>query len=358
MPEPIIMTLSEFKDATTPDTLWKRGRDSYLRLVDLSLEKFDKFRHTQLLQDKKYHAFRITTNCQIWLTAKAGKSTSTASLRRPIVQQLGRQAWNFLQYWEFAARKAAKPGGFGNLQSLRPGYAAERSLYVASGKTQNPISGSYMHAASEDPKAADIIGTKSFSQLDDLDYQFLDAYLKGSVQEVDPMDPGSMAKTELPRAVLFLNKEERTKRLILIRDGLLWEGFDSKFDSAPFSRAFVIDKYGNLFGSNEIFDNSLSFNHSTFNAGMDVLCAGTITARQGQLLKIQNNSGHYKPTRDHLHNAVLLLNDQGLDLSAAKVIVGEPDPLRRGKMIEYDYDNAATFINNKNATPSRSVAEP
>src|SRR5271157_4126744 len=181
MPEPRIMTFDEFKDASTPDSVWKRGRDMHLRLIDLSLEKFDKFRHTQLLQDKKFHAFRIATNCRMWITTKAGKSTTTASLRRPMVEQLGRQAWNFLQYWEFAARKAARPGGHGNLQPLRPGYAPERSLYVASGKTQNPISGSYMHAASEDPKAALIIGTKSFSQLDDLDYQFLDAYLKGSV---------------------------------------------------------------------------------------------------------------------------------------------------------------------------------
>lgn len=360
MPEPRIMTLDEFKDATTPSTPWKRGRDIYLRLVDLSLEKFDKLRNTQLLQDKKFHAFRIATNCQTWIIAKAAKTTPTASLRRPVIEQLGRQAWNYLQYWEFAARKAARPGGFGNLQALRPGYTSERSLYLASGKTANPISGSYMHKATEDPKAAAIIGAKSFSQLDDLDYELLDAYLKGSVEEVDPMDPGSMAKTDLPRAVLFLNKEERTKRLILVRGGLLWEGFDRKLETGTprFSIAFVIDQYGNLYASNENFDNSLSFNHSTFNAGKDVLCAGTIKANDGQLRGLQNNSGHYKPTRDHLHNAILLLNDQGVDVSRCKVIVGEPNPARRGKMIENDYDNGAVFLANKNATPSRSVAEP
>ena len=69
MPEPVIMTLSEFKDATTPSTPWKRGRDMYLRIVDLSLGKFDSFRNKSLVNDKKFYAFRIATDCETCLGA-------------------------------------------------------------------------------------------------------------------------------------------------------------------------------------------------------------------------------------------------------------------------------------------------
>ena len=171
-------------------------------------------------------------------------------------------------------------------------------------------------------------------------------------------DPGALAKTQVKRAVLFMDKEERTKCLVLILNGLLGEGFDKPFDCANWPRAFVIDKYGNMYASNEVFDKSVNFNHSTFNAGKDVICAGTILAKNGKLKQIQNNSGHYKPTRDHLHNAVVLLASQGLDFSEAKIVVGEPDLTRPGKMVEYDYDVAQVFINNKTATPSRSVQQP
>jgi len=358
MPEPVIMTLSEFKDATTPSTPWKRGRDMYLRLVDLSLGKFDSFRNKALVNDKKFHAFRIATNCDTWMTAKAGKTTTQASERRVVVRQLGSQAWNYLQYWEFAARKAAQPQGYGNLKGMSPGYTAERTLYVASGKTQMPISGSYMHAASEDPSAWAIIGNKTFSQLTPLDYKRLDDYLQGEVTMVDPMDPGGVAKTNLSRTVLFLDKDERIKTLILIRGGLMYQDFDKTLNTGNFACAYVIDKYGNLYASRDVFQPGLSFNHSTFNAGKDVICAGILYTNQGRLTSIQNNSGHYKPTRDHLHNAVLLLNNQDLDFTGAKIIVGAPDPGRPGKMIEHDYDNAQVFINNRNAAPTRSVPQP
>lgn len=162
----------------------------------------------------------------------------------------------------------------------------------------------------------------------------------------------------MPRAVLFLNKQERIKRLLMVQAGLLYDGFETPFDTGHFVRAFVIDEYGNLYASNEIFDRCYSFNHSTLNAGKDVVCAGTLNVRNGQLRRIQNNSGHYRPSRTDLHNAIVLLNNQGLDFSQCLVTVTEPDPGRGNKTIEHDYDQAATFLNNRNAAPSRSAPEP
>jgi hypothetical protein len=358
MPAPVVWSLDQFKAASTPDTIIERGRDSHLRLIDMTLERFDKVKTSVMKNEQIARAIKVCGMCDHWLRVKAGKQTKTAAMRRTEVETLGRQCWNFAQFVVFEKRKAQSPGGKGNLRSLQPGYTAERTLYVASGKTQNPISGSYMHEAVSDPNAQAIIGNKTFSQLTDQDYVALDNAFQGSLDLPDPMDPGSLAKTQVKRAVLFLNKEERTKRLLLILNGLLGEGFDKPFHCGNFDRAFVIDQYGNLYASNEIFDKSSNFNHSTFNAGKDVICAGTLQATQGKLRKIQNNSGHYKPSRTDLHNAVVLLVSEGLDFSSAKVIVGEPDPTRPGKMIEHDYDNAQVFINNRNAPPSRSTPEP
>lgn len=358
MAAPVVWTLDKFEEESTPKTIIERGRDPYLRLVDQALEQFDLVKSTSSWNDKISQGIQVCAMCDHWLRVKAGKNTTTSAMRRVAVDTLGRQCWNFAQYWLFVKRKAQNPGGKGNLRPLQAGYTAERTLYETSRKTQNPISGSYMHEALEDPRAQQIIGNKSFSQLNDQDYSALDSAFQGLLNKRNPKDPGSMAKTKVRRAVLFMNKEERTKRLILILNGLMGEGFDKPFDTGIFAAAFVIDKYGNLYASNDTFGRQVAFNHSTFNAGKDVICAGTVLATDGKLTQIQNNSGHYKPTRDHLHNAVVLLHGQGLDFSAAKIIVSEPDPARPGKMIEHDYDNAMTFINDKNAAPSRSAAQP
>ena len=49
------------------------------------------------------------------------------------------------------------------------------------------------------------------------------------------------------------------------------------------------------------------FHHSSFKAGRDVIGAGEWIVTGGKLLKISANSGHYRPTIDHLHRCVLYM---------------------------------------------------
>lgn len=49
------------------------------------------------------------------------------------------------------------------------------------------------------------------------------------------------------------------------------------------------------------------FHHSSFMAGGGVICAGEWIVRQGKLLKISANSGHYRPPISALHRAVLFM---------------------------------------------------
>ena len=51
-------------------------------------------------------------------------------------------------------------------------------------------------------------------------------------------------------------------------------------------------------------------NHSSFCAGREVISAGMVFFWKGQMIHIDNLSGHYKPTRENLFSAVtILVND-------------------------------------------------
>jgi hypothetical protein len=54
----------------------------------------------------------------------------------------------------------------------------------------------------------------------------------------------------------------------------------------------------------------LRFHHTSFLAGGNVTCAGMIVIQQGIVTAVNNNSGHYRPTKDHLRLFVRWLADQ------------------------------------------------
>lgn len=355
--EPTVWTLKEFKKQSTPSDIRKRGRGPHLQLIDRCVEDFHKHRTTLIWAEKKKRAYDIVQACRLWIANKANKTSTNTANRRTAVNTLGAQAWAYLQYWEFEHRKAIEQttqGLQGQGHALRPGYAPERTMYLQSGKNYQPISGSYMHEAAEDPRAAALIGAKTFSQLTVMDYHQLDQNFNGMVAA-----PGS-PPAQVNRRVMFLPKQERMKLLLMVMSGELWSEYNTPYDTFA-GRAYVMDEYGNLYSTEAVLTkpgSGLNFNHSTLNAGKDVICAGIIEVKKGKLRSINNNSGHYKPTRQNLHNAMLVLNRQGLDWSQCTVTVSEPDPTRPGKMVEHDYNNAAAFIANPNAAPDNSYQQP
>jgi len=62
------------------------------------------------------------------------------------------------------------------------------------------------------------------------------------------------------------------------------------------------------------------FHHSSFLAGGAIRAAGGIKAREGKLIEINPNSGHYKPGQDHFEALIERLKGEGIDLSDVKVI--------------------------------------
>ena len=68
-------------------------------------------------------------------------------------------------------------------------------------------------------------------------------------------------------------------------------------------------------------------NHSTLCAGRDVICAGTISIKNGVLRGITNTSGHYQPNTDALTQLLRKLRDEdGVNLNT--VIVADQSQSR------------------------------
>src|SRR5262249_53143610 len=57
-----------------------------------------------------------------------------------------------------------------------------------------------------------------------------------------------------------------------------------------------------------------NFYHSSYTAGDTVLCTGTMLIRKGRILEIRNDSGHFRPTLNHLVNVLQFLKMHGVVL--------------------------------------------
>ena len=74
---------------------------------------------------------------------------------------------------------------------------------------------------------------------------------------------------------------------------------------------WVMDVRGNFY-----FDQPQEgvVHHSSFFGGRErIACAGTITIKDGQILSIDNGSGHYKPPQEFLNQAVARLRELGVN---------------------------------------------
>ena len=83
---------------------------------------------------------------------------------------------------------------------------------------------------------------------------------------------------------------------------------------------YAVDATGDLYISDPnrtvIYED---YHHSVLLAGHPALCAGTLRVTRGKIWTISNESGHYKPTTQHLLNFLLILERQGVDLSTVEI---------------------------------------
>ena len=82
--------------------------------------------------------------------------------------------------------------------------------------------------------------------------------------------------------------------------------------------AFVWTEPGEVFIANHM---AQEFHHSSFVSGTRVRCGGMLVVENGVVTALSNNSGHYKPRKEHVRNFVWLLQGAGAISSTAALEV-------------------------------------
>jgi hypothetical protein len=228
-------------------------------------------------------------------------------------------------FQSYQARKANGPASK-HFATLGQGYHFERKTYLASGKKLAPFSGTLISDKLKDGREIHDLKLSEFQKIGE----------KTSVR------------------MYFLNKIQRMKQLVQFTNAHWTDIEGQPFTTQKTNPAWglankndcnvwAMDRYGNLF---VVMDNRQhgdyvlgdkvrpavtarqargQTNHSSICAGRDIICAGEIFFWKGQLIHIDNSSGHYAPRREQLRRAVEILVDQGANPAYLRVeVFGTP----------------------------------
>ena len=323
----------------------KKGlRGPHISFIDSSLSAWgNKHKgndNITALRDNKIKILRtLAKSCAYWLNNNGQKTTALADHRIPLIQQLMANAIAALGTFNpeeaaFARRKTAaisggavsntkiehttikknikSVGGFTRPQakSLDGGYANERKYY----ETLKEHDGSSDWSAAAGPvHSAD---QANWDTNDFATYANLFAQVKNG-QSIDTFQ------------VTYLSKANRLQYLVVPTTGVFQKPTSQNAYNSDnrvplgerLADMWAMDIYGNLFvKDSKVINGKGYFNHSSFNAGKDVICAGTLIINQGSLAYIDNQSGHYKPSVPDLRNAcALLANECGVNFANVRV---------------------------------------
>jgi hypothetical protein len=155
-------------------------------------------------------------------------------------------------------------------------------------------------------------------------------------------------------SVQYEARDQRFDYMAIADDKGRLRDSENRLINAREGNAYAMDEYGNFFQHNAEHrrEGFKYFNHSTFNAGKDVICAGTLKIENGILRLITNETGHYKSTRENVANCVDVLYCEGVDLTNTDVRI---TVYFRGQdglsyVNQHTYD-ALSFLMNPNGNP-------
>lgn len=134
------------------------------------------------------------------------------------------------------------------------------------------------------------------------------------------MMPGERERDALNK-VIYLTDAQRENYELRARDGLLYRKdgitpFNTKRFYGEGSLLFVISKDKKIYAARGV---SKKVHHSSLLRGEEVLAAGKIVSRNGKILRLSDNSGHYKPCAEHLLQAIFYFHRLGVISSEATI---------------------------------------
>ncbi|CAG8671736.1 3931_t:CDS:2 [Acaulospora morrowiae] len=104
--------------------------------------------------------------------------------------------------------------------------------------------------------------------------------------------------------------------------------YDSGTNGVREKWIYVTDCQGRFYVGRKIKGH---FHHSSFLAGGAICAAGGIKVREGELISINPNSGHYKPAQRHFKALIERLSNNGVNISNVKVVY--PDDLTEQRLM-------------------------
>ncbi|MCD9033580.1 hypothetical protein LDO32_17850 [Luteimonas sp. Y-2-2-4F] len=303
-----IMSLDAFKNRTKSSAnvcgfaSHFKSRGSSVKGIDAALGAWEQLVRAGGAKDAAFYERRLValqllkSSCTRYLGLKDERATPLSEYRKGVVRDLLRSVEKAESY----LGHRAKGNPWRPTKSLDGVYGQERAHYLAQGKREHPMSASAMH---ESERAG-------FDRLGLADFQ--------------------RAAAAGGERVQFLDRVERLEHLVVVRNGLLYQdgvpyscetGVNKTFGKREVEAVtYAADAYGNIFSKKAyVAGGELRFNHSTYLAGKQVMCAGTLVCLDGVLLKITNASGHYKPGRQNLRTLLVLLGQEGVDLDEVVV---------------------------------------
>ncbi len=269
-----------------------KSRGNNMDDIDHALERWERDCGKSAISvlEKAGMANAIVLACDDWLNRKREKGSRLANFRRGTVEEVRIQAKKAVHY--LSNKYYAGQGPRSVTKRLDGNYAHERKHYVWLNKGENPIA------------AGDI---------DPIDHG----------KTLDQMCFGEYVQTGAAR-VEYNNRAQRMQYMTMIEGGLFYDGAEKmscKISTGfggvetVLARMYAVDKYGNLFTKAINGFNGTYFNHSSFCAGREIICAGTIVCIEGELKFISTNSGHYKPPPPQLQLYLAALAEEDVDLS-------------------------------------------
>jgi hypothetical protein len=239
----------------------------------------------------------VVVETTTYLTNKSasGKSTPLADARGQVVAELRHSAIKARSYMsnkvKAEGRSHGGPAQRAQLKALEPGYAHERTHYLVDGKGINPYAGSAI-----EEQAPGQLGGMGF-------VEFVN---RGHQLEIGP----DRSRVE------YLDRKQRMEHLLVIDGGRFTRDgspVNLAQGNAIWADTYAMDRYGNIF-SKEFQMGDAFFNHSSYCAGKEILCAGTIGIVNGVLVYFSNLSGHYKPSAASLREALIVIGGEGVNL--------------------------------------------
>ena len=304
-------------------------------------------------------ALRLLQACNQWLAGKGDKTSDNVELRRRAVRRLAKQGLRLLKWHRDPGWRAAWDGFDTNkskgkateLKQLQGAFAREAekpkgvprmgATMVAKGlnfDSRHPESGKFTDAVERITNSANVTTKTELDELTDAEYREIEALLfewKGK-----ELKKGSGDVEMVVKELIYMNKDERIATMLVPRNRAFFTSGGAPFSTAtePKKRMiFAVDEYGNFYSGR---GEAGVMNHSSFNRGKGVLCAGEIQARNGIPLFMSNGSGHYKPTTLHLRNAIVKLRDYSIPID---------------NMFVYDFDAKLAFSSGRNFLLGKSV---